>query len=193
MVTAELTTLLTTEDFLAIAEDDGVHRELIRGELQEQDVTTRSFGHSACEAAAAYELTRWNRTQPRPRGRIVSGEARVRLSADPHTIVGMDVACLSPELAAQTDLNSKFIDGAPRLAVVILSPSDQQAHVATTVRLYLESGVEVVWVADPIFPTIAVHRLGRVPELYNADQTLAGDPELPGFSAPVRRLFEDAD
>lgn len=193
MATAELTRRMTAEEFLAIPDDDGVHRELIRGELRETEMTTRFPGHTSCEAAVSYELIRWNRSLPRPRGAVHSGEVRVRLARNSESVVGMDVAYLSAELAARTQLRAKSIEGAPLLAVIIVSPSDKQSGVVETVELYLEAGVQVVWVADPFFQTVAVHRSERQPELYNADQTLSGDPELPGFSVPVLRLFEDAD
>lgn len=202
MATTELTKPMTVEEFLAIDEvDDGVRRELIYGELREygteesdeHEMTTRSPGHTACQAAMSCEFGIWNRKQPLPRGAFHAGEARVHLPTDPVTVVGMDVAYLAPELAAQTGRRAKYIEGAPRLAVMILSPSDKNADVAETVELYLNAGVDAVWVADPIFQTIAVHRSGKEPEVVNADQTIPGEPELPGFTARVRRLFEDAD
>ena len=41
---ATITRLMTEEEFLALPEDDGVTRELIRGELRERPMTTRLNG-----------------------------------------------------------------------------------------------------------------------------------------------------
>jgi Uma2 family endonuclease len=38
--------------------------------------------------------------------------------------------------------------------------------------------------------TVTVYKPGAKAELFNEDQTLSGEPHLPGFSVPVRRLFE---
>ena len=56
-------------------------------------------------------------------------------------------------------------------------------------RLFLECGVPVVWIADPSFQTITVYRSDREPQLFSASQELAGEPELPGFKTIVRNLF----
>jgi Uma2 family endonuclease len=55
--------------------------------------------------------------------------------------------------------------------------------------MYLEVGT-VVWVADPDFRTVAVHRPGEPPVTYNERQEIDGDPYLPGFRVLVSRLFE---
>ncbi len=48
--------LMTTEQMLALPED-GVERELIRGQLREKPMTRRSRRHSRTEAAVAYLLS----------------------------------------------------------------------------------------------------------------------------------------
>ena len=38
--------------------------------------------------------------------------------------------------------------------------------------------------------TVEVHRPDADPQLFNVQQTLTADPALPGFSTPVRTIFE---
>ena len=56
-------------------------------------------------------------------------------------------------------------------------------------KSYLAVGT-VVWIIDPDFETVAVHRPGQNPETLNVGQELDGEPYLPGFRVAVARFFE---
>lgn len=188
MSTEAATTALTSEDLLAMA-DDGVGRQLIRGRLLEERVTRRNPRHSRVEMTIGYLLNRWLDTQPGPRGQVVGGEAGFRLRRDPDTFVGIDVAYVPHQLAAATPRKAAYFDGPPTLAVEVLSPSDRQDDVADKVQEYLARGVAVVWVVDTDFETVRVHRPDAPPVLFNVDDELTAEPQLPGFRTPVARLF----
>jgi hypothetical protein len=49
---------MTAEEFLALPED-GIDRELIRGELRERGMTYRNRFHSKVEANIVFELKLW--------------------------------------------------------------------------------------------------------------------------------------
>ena len=187
MSAATQTSLLTLEQMLALP-DNGTERELFRGELYEKPVTRRNRRHSTVESLVVHFLTNWLFTQPEPRGDVVSGEAGFRLQRDPDTGVGIDVAYVSAEVAAR-DPEAAYFEGAPVLAVEILSPSDTQEVIDEKVALYLKTGVALVWVINPRFRTVIVHRPGAEPELFNASHELTAEPHLPGFRVPVARLF----
>ncbi len=100
----------------------------------------RNWKHSGDEAKIAHLL--WERLdkQASPRGRIHSGDAGFRLSRDPETFVGIDVAYASADLVAMTTgRRQAFYDGPPILAVEILSPSDKHEDVVEKVNLYMEA------------------------------------------------------
>jgi Uma2 family endonuclease len=178
----------TADDLIAMP-DDGIRRELIRGELRETPMTRRNRSHSGVEANIAYLLKSWLETQPEPRGRIHSGEAGFRIRKEPETFVGIDVAYAPPELIAATDPRRPYYDGPPALAVEIRSPSDTHGELVEKIKLYLEAGV-VVWEVDPDFRTIRVHRPGDEPVMLNVHQQLSGESYLPAFLQPVARVFE---
>lgn len=183
-------TLVTTEELLALPEDDGIERELIRGHLVERPMTRRNPEHSASTINAGFLLKSWLREQPEPRGRILGGEAGFRLRRDPDTTVGIDVAYISALLNAATPKKARLIDGVPILAVEILSPSDKHEDIADKVQIYLEAGVLLVWVIDPDLRTVTVYRPDAPPEIFSQGQELTAEPHLPGFRAAVGELFE---
>ena len=181
--------LMTTEELLAMPKD-GKKRWLIRGKLRETAMTRHNRRHGRTEGRVAQILNNWLDGRPEPRGEVLTGEAGFRLRRDPDTSVGIDLAFISAELAAATPEDVWLIDGAPTLAVEILSPSNTHEEVTEKVREYLEAGVALLWVIDPYLFTVQVYRPDARPTLFNADQELTGEPHLPGFRVPVASLFE---
>jgi Uma2 family endonuclease len=189
--------LMTTEELLAMP-DDGVERWLIRGQLREkhpaiegEGMTVRNQDHSELTAAVSHFLEAWRRSQPTPRGRVASGEAGVWLRRTPDSTVGIDVTYYSAEVAdRRTEGNTTLIDGAPVLAVEILSPNDVLAQINEKIDEYLAAEVQLVWVIDPHRRTVTIHRAGARPEMVNDAQELSGEPHLPGFRVRVAQLFE---
>lgn len=179
---------MTTEEMLALPEN-GFDRELIHGQLLETAMTRRNRRHSRSMISVGYLLQAWLKDQPEPRGEIVGGEAGFRLLRDPDTTVGVDVAYVSADLAGRSAEDAFLFEGPPVLAVEILSPSETQQDVADKIGVYREAGVALVWIVDPRFKTVQVHRRGEEPELFNVRQELSGEPHLPGFRVPVAQLF----
>jgi Uma2 family endonuclease len=188
MATGEATSLMTTEDMLALPQN-GVERWLIRGELREKPMTVRNRWHSQIMAAVTFLLENWRRQQHEPRGVVLCGEAGCRLRRDPETTVGIDVVYVSAEVAARRPKDTKLIDGVPVLAVEILSPNDTQDEVHEKISAYLDAGVALVWLIDPQDRSLRIYRPGKAPEFVNETQELSGEPHLPGFRVPAAQLF----
>jgi Uma2 family endonuclease len=141
MSTPVATRLMTIEEFLKLP-DDGVERELTRGELRERgsrETTRRNRRHGRAEATISLVLGAWLWQNPDRAGEIVSGETGFILGRDPATGVGIDVAYVSAEVAAKAP-ELPYFEGPPVLAVEILSPSDTQEDIDEKRSLYLESG-----------------------------------------------------
>ena len=90
----------------------------------------------------------------------------------------------------QSGDETTLYEGAPLLAVEVLSPNDTQQQTSEKVRKYLDAGTKLVWVIDPEYPTVTVHEAGKLPVLYNSRQKVAGDPYLPGLVLPVAELLQ---
>jgi Uma2 family endonuclease len=180
--------LMTTEELEAIP-DDGRERWLIDGELREGAMTRRNRGHSRIESTLSYFLVEWSKTQPAPRGEVLSGEAGLRLARDPDTTVGVDVAYISPDTSNANKDEEGFVDGVPVLAVEILSPSDEHKDIKEKIETYLHYGTKLVWIVDPAFQTITVYRADAPPQLHNNTQNIDAEPHLPGFKVAVSEIF----
>lgn len=182
--------LMTTEELLALPEDPEVERELIRGQLIERPMTRRNPKHSAVTVKVVYSLEHWLNSRPKPRGRVLAGEAGFRLRRDPDTTVGIDVAYIAAELDRATPPSARLVDGIPILAVEILSPSDRQEDITAKVEEYLAVDAPLVWLIDPVLRTVTVHRPDAPPQMFAVGHELAGDPHLPGLRVAVADLFE---
>lgn len=180
---------MTTEEFLALPENNEVERWLLGGRLIERPMTRRSFSHSRTLIRIGQMLQNWLDQQPAPRGMVVGGEAGFRLTRNPDFTVGVDVAYISAEQAAATSKRAFLIDGPPVLAVEILSPSDRNDDITDKVWGYIDAGVKLVWRVEPVVGLVTVFRPDAEPEGINIHGHLTGDPHLPGFRVAVADIF----
>ena len=182
--------LMTSDELFALRPSKKIDRWLFRGELRESKVTKRNPNHAGAVMSIGRLIGNWLILQPEPRGKVYGGEVYFRIRKDPDTNVGIDVALATAEQRATVKKKTSYIDGAPLLAVEVLSPYDKQKEIFESIEEYLECGVKVVWIVDPYTETVAVHRLGQEPKYYTLSEELPGDPELPGFRCAVAEIFE---
>jgi Uma2 family endonuclease len=187
--------LWTSEDLLAFP-DDGVERYIwngqlyeVPGEVGEDGVTRRNYSHSRTMGRVSYVLSQWLTAHPEVGGDLLIGDAGFRLRATPLTTIGADVAYISEALRAATPPGAALIDGAPVLAVEILSPTDTQRGVTQKIGIYLDNGVQLVWILDPDHRTVRVHRAGQPAQSLDLSRRVENLRELPGFSCAVADLF----
>ena len=178
------------DEFLALPEDSNIERELINGVLKERPLTRRNRFHAKTEASIATFLTLWLLEQPESHGDVLSGKVGFTLQRDPGASVGIDVVYVSAEVGARQNEFSTMIEGVPVLAVDVLSQSDTHEDVTAKVDQYLAVGVPLVWIADPHFRIVTVHRPDQQPNFFTTDDDLTAEPYLPGFQLAVRRFFE---
>ncbi|HEX6985701.1 MAG TPA: Uma2 family endonuclease [Planctomycetaceae bacterium] len=91
-------------------------------------------------------------------------------------------------------LRRGYSDVAPALAAEVLSPGNTADEMARKRAEFFARGTELFWIVDPIARTIDVYTRPDRPDATLRDgDTLTGDPVLPGFSLPVRDLFDAAE
>jgi Uma2 family endonuclease len=100
-----------------------------------------------------------------------------------------DAAFFTAERMPTLDTFPKSFDGAPDLAVEVVSPNDRRAEVEEKARTWLRFGAHAVWVVHPRNRTISVWTPdGAIRTLGEADE-LDGGEVLPGFRIAVAELF----
>ena len=184
MTTAK-TKLLTADDLLRL-HSKGVKGELVQGVLCE----TASVGIEHGEIA--FNLGSEIRAFVRPRrlGRVVGSDVGIWLVNDPDTVREPDVAFIPADRLPLDVRVTGYSEVVPTLVAEIVSPSDSRRAVYDKARMWLSHGVTLVWVVFPDARTVDVHQNGSPIVTLTEDDVLDGGDVLPGFSLPVREVFE---
>ena len=77
----------------------------------------------------------------------------------------------------------------PDLVVEVISHNDRYVDVDAKVELYLEDGVEIIWVVDPKQKAVIVRGRDSYQKLKVGD-VLTGGNVIPGFELAVAKIFE---
>lgn len=78
----------------------------------------------------------------------------------------------------------------PDLVVEVLSPGNTVDEMQRKLKEYLAGGVREVWLIDPRSITATIHTSPDESTLIDESGTLDGGEVLPGFRAPLAKLFE---
>ena len=179
------TKLLTADDLLRLHRE-GVRGELIRGVLEETMVP--GFRHGKIIMNLGIELG--NFVKPRQMGTLVAADAGVWLERDPDTVRGPDIAFTSVEkIPLDADIPG-YVEIVPDLVVEVRSPSDSRREAHDKAHMWLNHGVQLVWVIHPDDRTVDVHRRGRTVATLVGEASLDGADVLPGFTCPLTMIFD---
>lgn len=85
-----------------------------------------------------------------------------------------------------------FVEQAPDLAVEILSPSNTEREMDRKRSEYFAGGSRLVWQVYPPTRRVRVYTTVDAFVELTEEDTLVGEPVLPGFTLSVRRWFERA-
>ncbi len=175
------TTLTTAEQLLERAGNG--RAELVHGELVE------SMPVGLLHALLVGRLLLWlgSFLEKRRLG-IVGTELGVVLARDPDHVLAPDVFFLS-RARAPHPTSSRFFDGAPDLAIEVLSPDDRAGRTQEKIRDYLAAGARQVWIVDPDTATVTVHLPGGASQSYAGNSEVSGGDVLPGLSFLPQDLF----
>ena len=177
--------LLTADDLLRL-HGEGVKGELIMGVLHKK--VSNGIEHG--EVVANHIMTLGPFIKERRLGRVFGSDTGVQLEHGPDTVREPDVAFISAERMPLDVRERRYAQVVPDLVVEVVSPSDRPVHVFDKAQMWLRHGVRLVWITDPEARTItALPQSGPTRTFTEAD-TLDGGDVLPGFTCPVRDIFE---
>jgi Uma2 family endonuclease len=159
------------------------HFELVEGELL--PMSPPGFDHGCIVSDIAAVLREFVRA-----GRLglVAVDAGFCVSHDPDTVRSPDVAFVRAERVPPGGVRA-FFEGAPDLAVEVISPSDRASEVLAKAQEWLQSGCTTVWVVDPETKTVTVYSDRPRTLFLSASDTIVCEELLPGFSLPVSQIF----
>lgn len=177
---------LSAEEYLILPEEDVEWTELVRGEVVREPPPF--YGHGLVAGNLFYHLRRF--VEEHRLGRVV-GEAGFVVERGPDTVRGPDVSYLSSERIAAQRRREGYFEGAPDLAVEVLSKGNTRREMARKIGEYLAAGARQVWIVDPVRRTVTVHARHRPSRVFTSTDHLDGGDLLPGFSLPVCRIFEE--
>ena len=82
----------------------------------------------------------------------------------------------------------------PDFVVELRSESDRLPGMHAKMEEYMDSGVRLGWLIDPLDPRhrVYIYRPDVPVEILEAPETLSGDPELPGFALDLKTIWEPA-
>lgn len=143
-----------------------------------------NHGRFASKIVAALE----NHIAQRRLGVVTTAEAGFQLAHDPDTVRAPDVAFVREERIPRDGVKG-FFQGAPDIAVEVVSPTDRLTEVAEKVRDWLRAGCLLVWVVEPDTETVAVHDVSGKSVILTAAEAIVGADVLPGFSMSVASIF----
>lgn len=166
------TTKLTFAEFQKLPEREGAIYELDEGELLMEP--SPALRHNLVRQRIAMKLIQF--VESRDLGVVVE-EMDFRLSPD--TVRNPDVAFITAEHLKKIDLDRSPVDGAPALAVEVISPSNSAQDMAKKTQQYLASGCRTVWIVYPSLRLVEVYsqsgtRQVREPEILQAEDMLQG-------------------
>ena len=184
-IMATTATLMTAAELLAMP-DDGFHfYELVKGELITMPPAGGEHGAIGIRAAVRIGVI----VEANDLGVVFNADTGFIIGTDPDTVRAPDVSFVRKERIPADGIPRGFFQGAPDIAVEVISPSDSYTEVAEKVSQLLEAGTLLVVLIDPRTRTITLrHQSGETTTLTEADTLTLGDV-LPGFECAVGELF----
>jgi len=179
-------TRLTAQDLWRLGEGD-VRRELVDGEVIEMAPVGGVHGKITLKVARYLA----EHVEQHGGGEVLVGDVGfvLNLPHDPDRVRAPDVAFISSPRLPEGQVPVGFFQGAPDLAVEVLSPTDNPLDVQQKIRDYLEAGARLVWVVAPQARTVTVYRADGSARLLREPESLDGEDVLPGLQIPLVELF----
>ena len=124
----------------------------------------------------------------RKRGYACSNDTGIIWQRRPDTVKGPDIIFFDESRPVQ-EMEVKYAQRPPRLAVEVRSPNDRWTKVQRRISQFLNWGTVLVWLVDPEERAVTVYRPSQLPLVLDEDEELIGGDELPDFRCPVAAFF----
>ncbi len=111
----------------------------------------------------------------------------VEFALNDYTRLRPDISIILSDRWATFDQNRIPVQGAPDIAVEVISPSERTSESRRKVSAYLRADVQEVWQIFPDLQEIIVYTKGQTARVLSDDDRLTA-PLLPGWSTSCREI-----
>ena len=175
--------LMTAEEFAQKHGHD--YAELVKGQIVELPMPFPRHGRICLLAGRLFD----EHAEKNDLGRVMSNDSFVKNRSNPDTVRGADLCFYSNERLPKGAVPEGLLPVVPDMITEVRSPTERWTQVFTKVAEYLEAGVRVVVILDPTTATASVYRPDELQQIFDNGDDLVLPDVLPGFTAPVKRLF----
>ncbi len=146
------------------------------------------FDGAEANAELVAELKVWNRQLHKP-GHVTDSNGGYRLRD--HSVRAPDAAWIAADRVSHftREQRRKFIPVAPDFVIELRSPSDSKRDAESKMEMWIENGVELAWLIDPLEQTVTIYRPDRKPERLDTLSQVSGEGPVAGFVLPLDRIF----
>ncbi len=121
---------------------------------------------------------------------VAVADPGVRLSRNPDKLRGPDVGMVRTHRAPTGKGVSGWLDGAPDLAVEVLSDGQTFSEMTRKALDYIAGGAQMVWLVDPEPRRMVLFTPPNQVRILGPDETIDGGELLPGFACSVSEFFQ---
>lgn len=124
-------------------------------------------------------------------GLVLGKSAAYRITSQPlcYSDISFIAKARLPEKLPLTDA----FEGAPDLAIEVLSPTDLWWDVMGKMQGYFASGCRLMWLISPPDQTVLVYHADGQAQILHVGDALDGEEVVPDFTLPVAKLFAETD
>jgi Uma2 family endonuclease len=175
----------TDEEFMALPKD-GHRYEIVNGELIDTGNSGALHGNLAITLSSALFAV----VNAQKLGALFDSSTAFKMKSGNRR--SPDISFFAKErLQGMTELPTGFLDGAPDLAVEVLSPGNTVEEIEAKITEYFDNGSRLVWVISPTQHYVLIYRSAQEPDrLLKSVDSLDGEEVIPGFTLPVADLFQ---
>jgi Uma2 family endonuclease len=181
--------VLTFEEFEQLPEEEGIRYELDEGILLMEPSPV--FRHNLIRQEIFIRLNEFVKSH-----RLGSVIEEMDFRLGPNTVRNPDVAFVTTEHLKKIDLDRTPVEGAPALAIEVISPGNLAQDTVKKVHQYLSAGSQAVWLVYPALHLVEIHdsskdvKAGRLREVREPE--VLEESELFGgmkFVLPLTEIF----
>lgn len=164
------------------------HFEIVEGKIVEMAPTQQEHGYTSGDIVVLLG----SYVRSKDLGKVTTAELGFMLREEPLLVRCPDVAFIGKERVAKKGYRKGYFNGAPDLAIEVISPGNTAVEINEKIAEYLEAGSKLVWVVYPDREEVQVYKPGQpiTSRILKGQDELSGEEVIPGFSCRVAEFFE---